>query len=440
VHCIIGDLLCLLGTKEDLLASRIQSPMLAHYLRDKSLRLTIVQYAGDYREAFERFARGGKETYYAQRYSVNMVGSLAQRLEQVAVVCGLSDEEYDVVLDNGVRAIGAGLAAGFHPRELVNTLSETRPTRLALMAPMVPLLKWAKSNRVRTIVPLADSFQKCGFREGIRRRRLAYYLNKPFVDWIGNHGINACLSLADIGVNAQKIVPWDWPPSHRPTDYQVRTLRPQAAYKLLYVGSVIESKGVGDLLQAVAHLRQCDVKVELSIIGKDPDGAMTALAQSLKVENIVRFVGMVPNEEIPEAMRGADIVVIPSRHEYPEGLPLTIYEALSARTPIVASDHPMFRGTLVDGQSAVIFRGGRADELALAIDRLLRSPALYESLSLESADAWSRIQLPVSMGKLLEAWVSGDPEQKKWINDHRLMSGCYEQRIKERRAILQEPS
>jgi len=41
-------------------------------------------------------------------------------------------------------------------------------------------------------------------------------------------------------------------------------------------------------------------------------------------------------------MRSADAIVIPSRHEYPEGLPLTIYEALAARTPIVASDHQCF--------------------------------------------------------------------------------------------------
>ena len=41
------------------------------------MRLTIVQYAGDYREAFERFERGGRATYQAQRYSVGFVGSLA---------------------------------------------------------------------------------------------------------------------------------------------------------------------------------------------------------------------------------------------------------------------------------------------------------------------------------------------------------------------------
>ena len=72
-----------------------------------SVRLTIVQYGGDYRETYNRFAKGGKETYYAQRYSVNLVGSLAQRLDQVAVICGVSEERYDTLLENGVRAIGA---------------------------------------------------------------------------------------------------------------------------------------------------------------------------------------------------------------------------------------------------------------------------------------------------------------------------------------------
>jgi hypothetical protein len=43
------------------------------------MRLTIVQYAGDYREAWERFEAGGKATYQAQRYSVGFVAELARR-------------------------------------------------------------------------------------------------------------------------------------------------------------------------------------------------------------------------------------------------------------------------------------------------------------------------------------------------------------------------
>src|SRR5437016_13762489 len=72
-----------------------------------SLRLTIVQYAGDYREAFERLENGGQETYHAQRYSINLIGSLAQQLEQVCVVCAITEKRYDTILANGWRAIRA---------------------------------------------------------------------------------------------------------------------------------------------------------------------------------------------------------------------------------------------------------------------------------------------------------------------------------------------
>ena len=396
-------------------------------------RLTIVQYAGDYREAFDRLSSGGKETYYAQRYSVNLIGSLAKQVDQVAVICSVSDTSYDSVLANGVRAIGAGLKPGFHPSELIPVLAKTQPTRLSLTSPMVPVLRWANANQVRTIAPLADSFRQRGLRRSIRHRILAYYLNRPIVEWVGNHGINACMSLIDIGVTPEKVVPWDWPPSHHPSDYAPRSLRGGSLRKLFYVGSLSEAKGVGDLVRATARLRQARNDFRLSLAGRDPDGTIASLAKSLKVDDIVDFLGVVPNEDVPHAMRDADIVVIPSRREYPEGLPLTIYEALSARTPIVASDHPMFRDALIDGESALIFPAGDVAHLARAIDKLLHDAQLYQLLSARSEAVWTGIQLPVSMGALLEAWISDDPAQTKWLRDHNLLSERYHERIAKKR-------
>ena len=50
------------------------------------MRITFVQF-GDYAEAVHRFAKGGAETYYAQRYSVEFVGDLATKVEDVTVIC-----------------------------------------------------------------------------------------------------------------------------------------------------------------------------------------------------------------------------------------------------------------------------------------------------------------------------------------------------------------
>jgi glycosyltransferase involved in cell wall biosynthesis len=393
------------------------------------MRLTIVQYAGDYREAWERFERGGKANYQAQRYSVSFVGSLAQRLEQVAVVCAVTAEPYDVVLPNGVRAIGGGLRSEFDPRELVGRVADSAPDRLVLVTPMLPILRWARRSRVRVLATLADSFQPKGLLRQWRDRRLAAELNRPNVSWVANHGIAACLSLVKIGVVSNKVIPWDWPPSHTPTQYQPRTREPGSPLSLVYVGSLSESKGVGDLLRALGNLRRDGLQPKLTIVGNDADGSMHNLASRLGHGDQVYFAGVIPNEDIPATMRSVDVVIIPSRHEYPEGLPLTIYEALASRTPIIASDHPMFFGALAHETSALVFRAGDVGDLSASIRRLNSDCQLYAELSRNSLDAWTALQLPVTWGELVSRWLDDSPEDHEWLKGHRLMSGLYDPQI-----------
>jgi glycosyltransferase involved in cell wall biosynthesis len=298
---------------------------------------------------------------------------------------------------------------------------------------MTPLLRWARNRHVRTITAMADSFRQGGLKSWIKHRLLASELNRDNVEWVGNHGIGACLSLLDIGVDGEKVIPWDWPPSHKPSEHPPRELPKNQRLKLVYVGSVEEAKGVGDLLRALDILK-CDRDCpELTIIGRAPDDSMPALASHLGINDEVRFAGLVANEEIPSAMQAADIVVIPSRHEYPEGLPLTIYEALASRTPIIASDHPMFRGALVDGESALTFPAGNSEALASAIRRLRGDPALYSRLSVNSEAAWQALQLPVTFGDLVGRWLSGTTADKEWLRAHRLNSGLYDRQIERRR-------
>jgi hypothetical protein len=73
----------------------------------REIRLTIVQY-GDYAEGFHRFRTGGAETYYAQKYTVEYVASLAASLSSVTVVT-CSVDLPPVQLPNGVRTVGVEL-------------------------------------------------------------------------------------------------------------------------------------------------------------------------------------------------------------------------------------------------------------------------------------------------------------------------------------------
>ena len=53
--------------------------------------LLIIQYGGDYREAFKRLAKGGSETYYAQKNSIDAVAEIGKQIGEVATLCCMTE-------------------------------------------------------------------------------------------------------------------------------------------------------------------------------------------------------------------------------------------------------------------------------------------------------------------------------------------------------------
>jgi glycosyltransferase involved in cell wall biosynthesis len=85
---------------------------------------------------------------------------------------------------------------------------------------------------------------------------------------------------------------------------------------------------------------------------------MKDLGAQLSVSDLLSFPGVVENTKVFNMMAGADLVVVPSRPEFPEGTPLAMFGAIASRTPIVCSNHPMFQKLMVDGHNASGFRAG----------------------------------------------------------------------------------
>ena len=188
------------------------------------MRLLIVQYACDYREAFERFAEGKGETDSAQKYSVDAVAEIGKLMEKVTVICCFTAEPYDRVLANGVRAIGAGFQGKIQMKNLLRLIAEQKPTHLVLRTLIREIFQGVIRHKVKTIATSADSFSTQGLRNTIKNYWLASLLNKNQIEWIGNHGINSCLSLQKIGVKPSKIIPWDWPSTVTPDFFESKIL------------------------------------------------------------------------------------------------------------------------------------------------------------------------------------------------------------------------
>ncbi|MDX2230675.1 MAG: glycosyltransferase family 4 protein [Leptolyngbyaceae cyanobacterium bins.349] len=394
---------------------------------NKAKRLLIVQYAGDYREAYYRLRQGGEETYYAQRYSVNLTLEYKNHCQEVGVLVLHTDEVYDEVLPDAIRAIGAGFKNNqIDNRQLLNLVSRFRPTHLVVCTPYPPLLQWAIRHRVRTLVVLADSFEQGGFKQQIKKYWLSRLLNNPWIDWVANHGINSAKSLQAIGVDPNRIIPWDWPAVVTPFAFEPKShIATPDQINLLFAGAVQQSKGIGDVFKAISLLKRRGSQVWLKVAGEGQIEEFKRESQRLGIHENVEFLGLVPHQQVVHLMREADVVLVPSRHDYAEGLPMTIYEGLCSRSPIVASDHRMFDERLQHEVNALIFPAGDVVALADCIDRLYFSPTLYHQLSVASAAAWENLQITVKRGELIEHWLSDLPDDRRWLFEHRLSSTHY---------------
>ncbi|MGG6237797.1 glycosyltransferase family 4 protein [Nodosilinea sp. AN01ver1] len=393
------------------------------------VRLVILQYAGDLRETYQLLSQSGKQQYFGHKYILESILAIGQQVNEVIFVCCRTNSEYNEVLAPGLRAVGGNLDPYKDTSHLLDLLDQQKPTHLIVHFPVTSAFKWAKRNQVKTMGLFADSFQGSNILAKLRHRRLARVLNDKAIDLVANHGLSSCHSLEHIGVQSGKIIPWDYPYETTPEDFTPKSLgnAPIGERNIVYVGAIHEVKGVGDILNALVILKDAGITPNLTLIGRGELDSFRAEVDRLGLDKQVVLTGGLPNDQVLEKMRWADVVVVPSRHVYPEGLPLTIYEALTVRTPLILSDHPMFLQKFELGKDVLMFPEKDAVCLARCIKTLLTDAGVYNTLSLNAADAWARLQLPVKWHDLIGQWIADTPESRQFLFGHSLGQCSYQQ-------------
>jgi glycosyltransferase involved in cell wall biosynthesis len=302
------------------------------------------------------------------------------------------------------------------------------PTRVIPRTGHAGLLRRILTAETPCFPTLADIFQPVptgtistvsGLKQRVGRFRQRSAFSRKHAIAIGNHGLNASRSLhTELGVSPDRIVPWEW--TRLEPDPTPRNLRPGRP-KLFFAGTVTEAKGTGDIVEAARLLRETGQDVDVTICGAgDQLDHLSREAQMLGLSDRVRFLGRVPLREVGRLMRDCDIVVVPSRHSYPEGMPNVIFEAMAARTPLVVSDHPAFRGRLIPGRTCVMYRASDPEALAAAITSVVMNPALYHELSVNSAAALRDLYVGTSWYTLIERFLEDPEDRSGWVESHSL--------------------
>ena len=165
-------------------------------------------------------------------------------------------------------------------------------------------------------------------------------------------------------------------------------------WKLLFVGQLIEQKGVNRLLEALALLPR-NIELQLAFHVDALWDELERLTRKLGLEDRVQFLGRKSPEELSTLYQQSDVFVLPSLGE---ALPSVITEAMICGIPIVATDVGGVKDQL--GPYGVVVPPGRTEELATAIRYVL---AHYEEFSNASEQMSRYAQQRFSIDAMVES-------------------------------------
>lgn len=152
---------------------------------------------------------------------------------------------------------------------------------------------------------------------------------------------------------------------------------PSGETVVLMVARMDDAKDQGTLIRATGLIARQGTRIRVDLAGDGPErAAHEALCKREGVAELVRFLGN--RSDVPELLGASDIAVLATRTE---GMPNTLLEAMSARTPIIATDIPICREVLQGGACGVLVRPGDASALGEAIHALSRDESLRRRLT-----------------------------------------------------------
>ncbi len=179
-------------------------------------------------------------------------------------------------------------------------------------------------------------------------------------------------------------------------------------------------KNHAGFLRTAARLAHKLPKVEFVLVG---DGFLRASLE-LQVEQLglagrVQFLG--ERLDVATVLEKLDVSVVFS---HSESLPNVILESMAAGVPVIATQVGGNPEVVSDGETGLLVGAGNEEELAVAIERLLTQPALWQKCSRQALDlVKSRFRIE-DIAKQYEELYLELLAQKRWRRDRRKLTAA----------------
>lgn len=207
----------------------------------------------------------------------------------------------------------------------------------------------------------------------------------------------------DIGLNVTRcpIIP-NWTASPRLLKCgDQRKYRKIGTVRILFVGWVIEPKGILELLRALRGLLDRGLACELVVVGRgEADDVVLRAINDLSLDSHVRLEGWADRSATDEMLSEADIFALPS---HAEGLPNAMIEAMATGLPVVVTTVGTIPDYVVHGVNGLLVAPRDVSSLTDALASLIADAGLRERLGRAARASAEQFDVEEAVTRLLHA-------------------------------------
>jgi glycosyltransferase involved in cell wall biosynthesis len=244
----------------------------------------------------------------------------------------------------------------------------------------------AKANGINEVYPLIaglgsvfrgsglknkviKTVMKTQYKAACRASRKVFFQNSDDKNEFINNGIlddDKVVIINGSGVNLDKFMPEPLP----------------ELPAFLFIGRLIKDKGVMEYLQACQKIKSEYPEVRCLLVGpydSNPTALQPDELQPFIDKGIIEYFG--EQSDIRPYLKQCSVYVLPSYHE---GTPKTVLEAMATGRPIITSDAPGCRETVVDGHNGFLVKVKDVDGLTDKMKTLINDPSLCSLMAKKS--------------------------------------------------------
>ena len=152
----------------------------------------------------------------------------------------------------------------------------------------------------------------------------------------------------------------------------------------LLIGRLIGDKGILEFIEAARIFKRMYPSVEFQLLGyfyPSPNSLSSQQVEKWHNEGTITYFG--ETQDVRPFLKNCSVYVLPS---YREGTPRSVLEAMAMGRPIITTDAPGCRETVIDGENGFLVKPRDVDSLVQAMEKFIQNPGLIPKMGKRSRE------------------------------------------------------